>query len=50
MPTTRIAVPAIGNTLYRPNRVIARPDRIAAARSPAISGIIRRPEPVGLAS
>jgi hypothetical protein len=48
IPTTISAVPTIGNTLYRPYRVISWPLPIELTRTPAISGSIRSPDSVGL--
>ena len=43
MPTVMSAVPTIGKTLYRPQRLIRTPDSIEVSSSPAISGSSCRP-------
>jgi len=48
-PITMMPVPAIGNGLYLPVRLMIWPEPIDVISSPTINGRICRPEPVGLA-
>jgi hypothetical protein len=49
MPMVQRAVPTIGNNLYRPLRLISRPEPIELVSTPAISGSSSRPDLVALA-
>ena len=48
-PTVNTADPTIGNTLYRPVRLMIWPLAIDVSSRPTIIGIICRPDPVGVA-
>ena len=48
MPAAMTSVPATGNHLYRPNRLISCPDTIEVKMMPTIIGSISRPDAVGV--
>ena len=47
-PTVITPGPTMGKTLYRPHRLMVCPDPTEVTSSPAISGVSRSPEMVGL--